>query len=394
VSARFLPNRPLRSLVCILALFALATLTSCRRVRRWMHRRGHTVAVVTLPRLDRARVAHGRELYLRYCALCHRADASGYAADHANAVGNQDFLQIASDDFLRTAIADGHPGTPMSAWAQSHGGPLDGTMVNDIVIYLRSLSRRRYLDVGSRRVNGNADTGRRVFQERCASCHGPLGGGSGVATSLSHPTFQRSASNGFIRYTIEHGRRGTPMLAFANLGAHTLDDLVAYVRTLEREPPRPAPAPVYEPPPGLDQLVINPRGRPPSFTLRDDRYVPAAEVAQALTDHRRVVILDARATSDWNRGHIPGALPFPFYNIEEMAGRLPNDGTWILAYCACPHAASGHVVDELRRRHFAHTAVIDEGIGFWQTHGFPMATATIISGAAPDASGRTPTSDK
>jgi mono/diheme cytochrome c family protein/rhodanese-related sulfurtransferase len=390
VTASPLRSHWLRVAASLVLLAGLATLTGCRRVRRWIHRRDRNVAVAPLRRLPPARVAHGRELYQRYCALCHRADASGYAADHANAIGNQDFLQIASDDFLRTAIAEGHPGTPMSAWSRRHAGPLDDAQIDDIVIFLRSLSRRRFIDVGSRRVDGDATAGRRVFQERCASCHGPLGTGTALATSLSHPVFQRAASNGFIRYTIEHGRRGTPMLAFADLGPRTLDDLVAYVRTLEREPPRPAPAPVYEPPPGLDQLVVNPRGQNPHFTLRENRYVPAADVAHALAEHRRVVILDARATSDWNRGHIPGALPFPFYDIEEMASRLPNDGTWILAYCACPHAASGHVVDELRRRNFPHTAVIDEGIGGWQTQGFPMATGILANGS-PSA---TPRSDK
>jgi rhodanese-related sulfurtransferase len=99
---------------------------------------------------------------------------------------------------------------------------------------------------------------------------------------------------------------------------------------------------------------------------------------RALAENRRVIILDARATSDWSRGHITGALPFPFYNIDEMAGRIPNDGTWIVAYCACPHAASGHVVDELRRRGFRHTAVLDEGITYWTNHHYPTAQAALL----------------
>jgi rhodanese-related sulfurtransferase len=131
---------------------------------------------------------------------------------------------------------------------------------------------------------------------------------------------------------------------------------------------------------------MNPTGRPPSFTLREERYVPAAEVVRALAERRRLVILDARPASDWSLAHIPGALPFPFYDIEQMASRLPRDGTWILAYCACPHAASGHVVDELRRRHFEHTAIIDEGIQYWIAQGFPTerpAAAAVPGTPAP-----------
>ena len=370
--------RSLRLAVAIAALVLCAGFgAGCRRASRFFHRhRG--AAVVHRPSAPPARIAHGREAYLRYCALCHRADGSGYAADHANAIGNADFLRVATDAFIRTAIADGHPGTPMSAWSRAHGGPLDDATIDDIVVFLRNRSRFNVIDVGQRRVAGNAENGRRTFGERCASCHGPRGDGTAVATSLSHPTFQRSASNGFIRYTIEHGRRGTPMLGFSSLGAQTLDDLVAFVRTLERQPAVPPPPMAYEPPPGLEHLVINPTGHPPRFTLREDRFVPVADVARALENHARVVILDARATSDWNLGHIPGALPYPFYNIEEMAGRLPNDGTWILAYCACPHAASGHVVDELRRRNFRHTAVIDEGINGWRSQGLPMQSGVRL----------------
>jgi mono/diheme cytochrome c family protein/rhodanese-related sulfurtransferase len=364
----------------IATLCAFASLAGCRRGRAFWHRRAP--ATHALPRLPPALVDRGRIVYARYCALCHRADASGYAADHANAIGNADFLEVATDAFLRAAIADGRPGTPMSAWSQSRGGPLDDASIEALVIYLRSLSRRRVRDVGSRRIAGSYDAGRAVWNERCQSCHGVRGEGSATATSLSHPNFQRTASNGFIRYTVEHGRRGTPMVSFRALGPQALDDVVTYIRTLEHMP-TPPPSPVFEPPPGLDQLVLNPSGRAPTFTLREDRYVPAADVVAALGQHRRMVILDARATSDWSMNHVAGALPFPFYNIEEMAQRLPHDGTWILAYCACPHAASGHVVDELRRRHFEHTAVIDEGIAFWTSHGYPTARAALLSGTMP-----------
>jgi cytochrome c oxidase cbb3-type subunit 3/ubiquinol-cytochrome c reductase cytochrome c subunit len=44
----------------------------------------------------------------------------------------------------------------------------------------------------------------------------------------------------------------------------------------------------------------------------------------------------------------------------------------VLAYCACPHHASGIIVDELRKRGFKHTAVIDEGILFWHQQGYPV----------------------
>lgn len=322
-------------------------------------------------------VTQGRASYVRYCALCHGREAEGYAADHANALGNQAFLQVATDDFLRKAIVDGRPGTPMSAWGRAHGGPLDDRTVDGIVAYLRSLATEPPIDVSGVHVTGSVERGRALFAaNNCAECHGERGEGTDTATSISHPNFHRDASDGFIRHTIEHGRPGTPMPALAgDQPSQALDDLVAFVRSLEHAPDRPT-TPGGPPPPGLEDLVINPGGQPPRFTLRDERYVASDAVKQALDEGRRMVILDARATSDWANGHIPGAAPFPFYDIAQMAEHLPHDGTWILAYCACPHAASGHVVDELRSRGFANTAVIDEGIHYWIEHEYPIAQGT------------------
>ena len=365
----------LRGLVSVALVLAAASLTSCRRARATWRR--HTAAGrAEIARSD-ARLRRGRALYVRYCALCHGREAQGYAADHANALGNQDFLAVATRAFLRDSITHGRPGTPMSAWGRAHGGPLEPRDVDDLAVYLRSLARRPLLDVGARPSAGDPAAGGRLWRERCVNCHGDRGQGTGLATSVSNPVFLRSVRDGYLRHTITHGRTGTPMAAFGALRPEAVDDLVAFIRSVEHTP-GPPPPPAYEPPPGLDQLIIHPAGQAPSFTLRDGRFAPAAQVARALAQGRRMVILDARPASDWATAHIAGALPFPFYNIEEMASRLPRDGTWILAYCACPHAASGHVVDELRRRGFPHTAVIDEGFPFWTAQHFPTAHAAIV----------------
>ncbi|MEZ4389533.1 MAG: c-type cytochrome [Polyangiales bacterium] len=354
-------------LMLLAALFALAPLQGCRRVRARLHRR--TV---------RAEVRRGHRVYDRYCALCHGRDLKGYAADHANALGNRDFLAVASDQFLRDAIANGRPGTPMSPWSTSAGGPLDAKQIDDLVAFLRSRGRYRPERLDETPLTGDLESARAVWAQRCQTCHGERGQGSERATSVSHPNFLRVVTPGFLRATIRHGRAGTQMQGFGDLSPQTVDGLVAHIHTLSFNP-GPPPEPEFEPPPTLEHAVIHPEGRAPSFTLREGRFVPADQVMRALADGRRMIILDARATSDWNRGHIPGALPFPFYNIEEMADRLPRDGTWIIAYCACPHAASGHVVDELRQRGFRHTAVLDEGISYWTTRHYPMAQAVQVT---------------
>ena len=90
------------------------------------------------------------------------------------------------------------------------------------------------------------------------------------------------------------------------------------------------------------------------------------------------MILDARPPSDYVRFHVVGAIPSPYYSVAEVMERIPNDGTWVIAYCACPHAASGRVMDYLRENGFENTAVLDEGVLHWREEGFP-----VVEGPSP-----------
>ncbi len=327
------------------------------------------------PELDASQVAAGRDLYLRYCALCHGEEAQGYLADNAPALGNESFLRVVPDELLRRAISEGHPGTPMAAFSNTLGGPMSPDEIDQVVTYLRSLGPTP-IDVSRTRVLGDARRGATVYANSCASCHGERGEGVNAPT-LAHPVFQSSASAGFLRETISRGREGTPMPSFqATLSSQEIDDVVAFVRGLAPIG-APAPAPDGPPPPDMDHLVMNPDGPAPEFHVREDRFVPGAEVRAALDAGARMIILDARPASAWAEGHIPGSAPFPFYSVDELAGHLPTDGTWIIAYCACPHAASGHVVDELRRREFEHAVILDEGISWWTSEGHPVERGAI-----------------
>ena len=324
--------------------------------------------------LDANPLARGAELYTRHCALCHGARGEGYAADNAPAIAFPDYLRIATNAFLETAIYDGRPGTPMSAWGSEHGGPFTRADSLAVVDYLRSFAVGAPEDVSGIVVTGDATRGAPLYAARCASCHGARGQGVSAPT-LDNVVLHDSASDGFLRRSIEVGRPGTPMEGYGGrLAAQELDDVVAFLRTLRRIPP---PLWPIEDLPSASELVLNPAGAAPTFTLRDGRYVPAAEVNAAMMAGRRIILLDARATSDWVLGHIPGAGPFPFYSVDDLASMLPTDGTWIIAYCACPHAASGRVVDQLRARGFANTAVLDEGIVVWQDRGYPMARGRL-----------------
>ena len=333
-------------------------------------------------------LAEAERLYDEYCALCHARGGAGYAADNATRLRGQHLLRSASDAYLRVAIAEGRPGTPMSAWGREHGGPLSNRQVDLLVALMRSWQRGGAVALDERPSQGDARRGADLYAVHCAGCHGE-GGEGGSGTALRNPVFQRSASDGFLRYAIEKGREQTPMPGFeGSLQPGLIEDLVAFVRALgERSsgqaatstggggsadaPAADAAIPEHPPRRGV---VIFPEGPPARFAPRDDLYVSVEQLAENYRRGARMVVADARAPGDHALGHLPGAVSVPFYEAAQWAPRLPRDGTWIVAYCGCPHAASGKLARALRDLGFRHVAVLDEGFYVWRDRGLPVVT--------------------
>jgi mono/diheme cytochrome c family protein/rhodanese-related sulfurtransferase len=316
-----------------------------------------------------SQINSGRDLYLRYCALCHGKDGTGYAADNAPSLVSKTFLESADDAFIASGIRLGRSRTAMGAYGKSRGGPLDDHQIDSIVAWIRSHgSGPRPLPGGP--PTGDATRGKAIYDAQCASCHGSEAERK-TALSLYNPELLSTASDAFLRYAIVHGRPPTPMPAFAEkLSTGEIEDVVAWIRSKAPPPSAVASAPVkIEDGP----VVINPKGAMPSFTVRDDRYVPADEVKKALDQKRKLIIVDARSPADYALEHIPGSISAPYYDEKALA-RIPNDGTWVIAYCACPHHASGEVVDKLRARGFKRAAILDEGVLVWKQRGYPLTT--------------------
>jgi mono/diheme cytochrome c family protein/rhodanese-related sulfurtransferase len=311
----------------------------------------------------------GAALYGRYCELCHGTDGSGYAADRAPSLISPSFLETATDELLVDATAYGRPGTPMAAFSSELGGPLEPGEMRAIVAWLRAQRPVAPLALGRETVTGDVLLGSELFRAECARCHGARGEGTS-AVSLSNPRFLASASDAFVRHAIREGREGTDMMAYGELlSEDQVAALTAFIRTWAQplEPPKPAGRAS-----NAGEPLLYPDGPRPAFDLREGRYVAADDVKKALDARARMVLVDARPTSDWITSHIPGAVPIPYYDVGALAESLPRDGTMIIAYCACPHAASNEVVDLLRARGFTATAVLDEGFLVWQERGYPV----------------------
>ena len=314
----------------------------------------------------------GPALFQHLCAPCHGADARGYKADHAPSLVNPTFLASASNEQLRRSIVFGRPGTSMAAYGTEAGGPLNPAEVARIVGWLRGQgpAPEDLPPVAP----GDVARGAPIHMKNCATCHGTRTV-RGDAVHLANPQFIAAASDAFLHYAIVHGRPGTKMEAWqGKLTEGEIDDVVAFVRAFAQpnvtEQLLPAPT-------GKEPVVLNPGGRPPAFHARKDpdrSYVPAAEVKDALAQHRRLVIIDARPESDWRRVHIPGAVSIPYLDMKRLA-EIPKDGTWVITYCACPHHLSGIVADELTKRGYANVAVLDEGILEWHRRRYPVVAA-------------------
>lgn len=176
-------------------------------------------------------IAEGRALYTRLCALCHGADGEGYAVEGVPAIGNQDFLTAASDEFLFAAIANGRPRTRMSPWSVRHEGPLHDEQIRALVSFIRSWQTIPSVAIDEGRTAGSSLLGLPIFLRHCAECHGKHGEGAS-ALSLNTTTFLETASDGYIRRAVAEGRRGTAMAGYrGKLTSSEIDDLVAFIRS-------------------------------------------------------------------------------------------------------------------------------------------------------------------
>lgn len=315
----------------------------------------------------------GAVTYAEYCAPCHGQELEGYAADNANALSNSNFLSLATDAFLRDAIVYGRPGTPMSGWGEARAGPLSDAEVDDVVAFVRSYQSSPSQDVHGDTVEGIATKGQAVWgAAKCDECHGEYGQGGGVALSVNNPWFLATASDGYLRESIRQGRPGTTMQGFEGvLGEIEIDDLVALIRSWQvpvDDTPLPPFTPTFDP----SRDIQNPGGGAPTWSLIDDRFIGVDAVKAALDAGREMIVLDARAHSDYVDGHVTGSVSIPFYDLDLVIDALPKD-VWIINYCGCPHTVSGLSFDALAAAGFTNIAVLDEGYYVWDSLGYPTS---------------------
>jgi rhodanese-related sulfurtransferase/mono/diheme cytochrome c family protein len=258
----------------------------------------------------------------------------------------------------------------MGAYAKSAGGPLNPLTIDRIVVWLRSHGpRARELAPVA---FGDSALGRPLYATHCQSCHGDSQR-RGPDVILTNPGFLAVASDEFIQHAMLEGRPGTAMVSFRDsLNTSEVAGIVAYLRALAQ----PLDANRLPAPTGREPLFAYPHGKAPEFAIKADRFIGVEQVAHALEQHRKLVIVDARPESEWMTTHIMSAVSIPYYQMKRL-DEIPKDA-WVIAYCACPHHLSGVVVDSLRARGRPHAYILDEGILEWERRGYPIVAAAGV----------------
>lgn len=193
---------------------------------------------------EREFATDGATLYGTFCAACHgrRGEGMRYPGmPPFPAIGNPDFLALASNAFIEETVRRGRPGRRMPAWGEKEGG-LRAEEIRAVVAHVRSLGG----GVGpladarpARWLRADAREGERLYASHCASCHGAEGEGR-EGPALRNPVFLSTATDSYLVETIRRGRSGTSMPAFGRstptspqLADAEIESIAAFIRTWE-----------------------------------------------------------------------------------------------------------------------------------------------------------------
>jgi mono/diheme cytochrome c family protein len=121
------------------------------------------------------------------------------------------YLAIADNETLRSTIANGRPGTAMSAFSQKQGGMLTDDQIESIVRGIRerwggSPPIGATPPAYEAKAPGNAEQGEKVYTTFCASCHGSHGQPGPRAGSVTDAAYLSLISDQGLRTLVITGR--------------------------------------------------------------------------------------------------------------------------------------------------------------------------------------------
>lgn len=98
--------------------------------------------------------------------------------------------------------------------------------------------------------------------------------------------------------------------------------------------------------------------------------VTVAEASNLIGDKPGLVILDVRSQSEYDDGHIEGAILIPNTEIADRLDEL-DKGDELLVYCRTGNR-SGQAIEILEEAGFTKIYHMNDGISTWISEGYPV----------------------
>ena len=94
---------------------------------------------------------------------------------------------------------------------------------------------------------------------------------------------------------------------------------------------------------------------------------------------RSVVLLDVRPSSEYEAGHIPGAVSVPLEDLPRRLRELPA-GKEVVAYCRGPYCLLAFEAVKTLRRRGRRARRLVEGFPEWRAAGLPVVSGVMPAG--------------
>lgn len=179
----------------------------------------------------------GEAGYSYLCSACHGKNGEG--KDYREyltgipAIGNRDFLRVASEEFIRFTLEKGRSLRQMGSWTEFISG-MHSNELDEIAKHLKRRVDRNATQILSV-LPGRSELGKETYDRFCVACHGQEGKG-GVAVALHQQGFLSRADERFILKTLILGRGNSAMPAWTHLEDKELAGLVTLLRSWTESP--------------------------------------------------------------------------------------------------------------------------------------------------------------